>query len=71
MLTLVLFALFIKLLLFPFGIKQQKNTLKQAKLRPMEMAKSIFGEKYLRVHLQGFPAMAQDKESIIDLFGVK
>ena len=38
MLTLVLFALFIKLLLFPFGIKQQKNTLKQAKLRPMEMA---------------------------------
>lgn len=40
-------------------------------MRPMEMAKSIFGEKYLRVHLQGFPAMAQDKESIIDLFGVK
>lgn len=38
MLTLVLFALFIKLILFPFGIKQQKNTLKQAKLRPMEMA---------------------------------
>ena len=38
MFTLVLFALFIKLLLFPFGIKQQKNTLKQAKLRPMEMA---------------------------------
>lgn len=38
MLTLVLFAVLIKLLLFPFGIKQQKNTLKQAKLRPMEMA---------------------------------
>ena len=35
MFTLVLFALFIKLLLFPFVIKQHKNTLKQAKLRPM------------------------------------
>ena len=38
MLTLVVFAVFIKLLLFPFGIKQQKNSLKQARLRPMEMA---------------------------------
>lgn len=38
MFTLVVFAIFIKLLLFPFGVKQQKNSLKQAKLRPMEMA---------------------------------
>lgn len=38
MLTLVLFAIFIKVILFPFGIKQQKNSIKQAKLRPMEMA---------------------------------
>ncbi len=33
--ALLLFALFFKLILLPFGIKQQKNTLKQAKLRPM------------------------------------
>ncbi len=38
MLTLVLFAIFIKLILLPFGIQQQKNSLKQARLRPMEMA---------------------------------
>lgn len=38
MLTLVLFAIFIKLILLPFGVQQQKNSLKQARLRPMEMA---------------------------------
>lgn len=37
-LALLLFALFVKLVLFPFGIKQQKNMVKQAKLRPREMA---------------------------------
>ena len=36
--TLFLFALVMKILLLPFGIKQQKNSLKQAKLRPKEMA---------------------------------
>ncbi len=36
--ALLLFAIIIKLLLFPFGIKQQKNMLKQAKLRPKEQA---------------------------------
>ncbi len=43
MFTLVIFALFIKILLFPFGIKQQKNSIKQAKLRPME---TIIRRKY-------------------------
>lgn len=43
MLTLVIFAIFIKLILFPFGIKQQKNSLKQARLRPMEM---VIRKKY-------------------------
>ena len=38
LLTLFLFALLMKLILFPFGIKQQKNSLKQAKLRPKEIA---------------------------------
>ncbi len=36
--ALLLFALIMKILLFPFGIKQQKNSVKQAKLRPKEMA---------------------------------
>lgn len=33
-LSLLLFALIIKLVLFPFGIKQQKSQQKLAKLRP-------------------------------------
>jgi YidC/Oxa1 family membrane protein insertase len=35
---LFLFALLIKLLLLPFGIKQQKTSIKQARIRPKEMA---------------------------------
>ncbi len=37
-LSLFLFALIIKLLLFPLSIKTQKNQVKSAKLRPKEMA---------------------------------
>ena len=37
-LALLLFSVFIEILLLPFGIKQQKNSIKQAKLRPKEMA---------------------------------
>lgn len=37
-LALLLFALAMQLLLCPFGIKQQKNMVKQAYLRPKEMA---------------------------------
>ena len=37
-LALFLFAIIIELVLSPFGIKQQKNSIKQAKLRPKEMA---------------------------------
>lgn len=36
--ALLLFAVFIKLVLLPLGIKQQKNQVKQAQLRPKEMA---------------------------------
>ena len=36
--TLFLFAIIIKIILLPFGIKQQKNSIKQSKLRPKEMA---------------------------------
>jgi YidC/Oxa1 family membrane protein insertase len=35
---LFLFALLIKLLLLPFGIKQQKTSIRQARIRPKEMA---------------------------------
>ena len=35
---LFLFALLIKVLLLPFGIKQQKTSIKQARIRPKEMA---------------------------------
>ncbi len=37
-LALFVFAIIIEILLLPFGIKQQKNSIKQAKLRPKEMA---------------------------------
>ncbi|MBQ9130341.1 MAG: YidC/Oxa1 family membrane protein insertase [Clostridia bacterium] len=37
-LALFLFAIIIEVVLLPFGIKQQKNSIKQAKLRPKEMA---------------------------------
>ena len=37
-LALLLFAIAVEILLLPFAIKQQKNTIKQAKLRPKEMA---------------------------------
>ena len=37
-LALLLFALLVEIILLPFGIKQQKNSIKQARLRPKEMA---------------------------------
>ncbi len=36
--ALFLFAIFIEILLIPLGISQQKNSIKQARLRPKEMA---------------------------------
>ena len=38
LLSLFLFAVIIKLILLPFGIKQQKNSIKQSRMRPKEMA---------------------------------
>jgi len=37
-LTLLIFAIIVEVLFLPFGIKQHKNSIKQAKLRPKEMA---------------------------------
>ena len=37
-LAVIVFSLAIKILLFPLGIKQQKNSIRQAKLRPKEKA---------------------------------
>ena len=36
--ALVLYGILIKVLLFPFGVKQQKGMVKQAMMRPKEMA---------------------------------
>ncbi len=36
--AILIFAILIEILLLPFGIKQQKNSIKQARLRPREMA---------------------------------
>jgi YidC/Oxa1 family membrane protein insertase len=38
LLALLIFALLVKLIMLPFGIKQQMNSVKQAKVRPKEMA---------------------------------
>ncbi len=38
LLAIILFAIVTKVLLFPFSIKQQRNSVKQASLRPKEMA---------------------------------
>lgn len=38
LIALLIFAIIIKILLLPFGIKQQKSSIKQAKMRPKEMA---------------------------------
>ncbi len=35
---LFLFAIVVEIIMLPFGIKQQKNSIKQAKMRPKEMA---------------------------------
>lgn len=37
-LTLFVFGVILEIVMIPFGIKQQKNSIKQAKLRPKEMA---------------------------------
>ena len=36
--AILIFAIIVEILLLPFGIKQQKNSIKQARLRPKEMA---------------------------------
>ncbi len=38
LLALIIFAVLVKLIMLPFGIKQQKNSIKQAHVRPKEMA---------------------------------
>ncbi len=38
LLALLIFAVLVKLIMLPFGIKQQKNSIKQAYVRPKEMA---------------------------------
>ena len=62
-LALLLFALMIKIILSPFGIKQQKNSVKQAKLKPKEMA---IRNKYKGRTDQ--PTMQKMQNEIMDLY---
>lgn len=43
LLAIILFSIVLKIVLFPFGIKQQKNSQKQAELRPKE---NVIRKKY-------------------------
>ena len=38
LISMIFFALVVKIIMFPLGIKQQKNSVKQASLRPKESA---------------------------------
>ena len=58
-----LFAIIIELLMLPFSIKQQKNSIKQAKLRPKEMA---IKNKYKGRNDQ--PTMQKMQSEIQDLY---
>lgn len=52
-LALILFALFVKILLLPLGIKQQKNQIKMAKLRPqMYLIEKKYAGRTDRVTMQ-------------------
>ena len=62
-LALFLFALMIKIILSPFGIKQQKNSVKQARLKPREMA---IRNKYKGRNDQ--PTMQKMQNEIMDLY---
>ena len=62
-LALFLFALMIKIILSPFGIKQQKNSVKQARLKPREMA---IRNKYRGRNDQ--PTMQKMNNEIMDLY---
>ncbi len=62
-LALLLFALMIKIILSPFGIKQQKNSVKQAKLKPKEMA---IRNKYKGRNDQ--PTMQKMQNEIMELY---
>ena len=63
LLALFLFALMIKIILCPFGIKQQKNSVKQARLKPKEMA---IRSKYKGRTDQ--PTMQKMQNEIMDLY---
>ena len=41
--ALLIFAVILEAVMLPFGIKQQKNSIRQAKLRPKEM---VIRKKY-------------------------
>ncbi len=60
---LILFAIIVKLAMLPLSIKQQKNSIKQAKLRPKEMA---IRKKYAGRNDQ--PTQQKIQNEIMDLY---
>ncbi len=61
--ALILFAILVKILLLPLSIKQQKNQIKQASLRPKEMA---IRKKYAGRNDQ--PTQQKMQQEILDLY---
>ena len=73
LLAILLFSLIIKILMIPFGIKQQKNMQKQASLRPKEMAirKKYKGRENDQAAQQQMQAEVQEmyRENNYNVFG--
>lgn len=63
LLALLIFAVLVEIVLIPFGIKQQKNSIKQAGLRPKEKA---IRDKYAGRNDQ--PTMQKMQQEIQDLY---
>ncbi len=62
-LALLLFAIIVKALMFPLGIKQQKNQIKQAQLRPKETA---IRKRY--AGREDKPTQQKMQEEVMDLY---
>ncbi|MHB1153829.1 MAG: YidC/Oxa1 family membrane protein insertase [Eubacteriales bacterium] len=62
-LALLLFAIIVKALMFPLGIKQQKNQIKQAELRPKETA---IRKRY--AGREDKPTQQKMQEEVMDLY---
>ena len=66
-LGLLLFAIMIKLILLPFGIKQQKNAIRQAKMKPKAL-QTILGHSNIGITMNLYVHTTEEqKHKEIDL----